>query len=72
MKNRHTSSPAQAASTRARVHTFLAIVGVMAAIVCAFILLQDAPVAQLHTSRISIPEVSKLTNIMQIAASWKF
>lgn len=74
MKNRHILSPANAASkTRARVHAFMAIAGIIIAVVCAVILLQETPAAHdVETSRVTIGEVSKLTHIVRIASSWEF
>jgi hypothetical protein len=74
MKTLHTPSPVSTPSTTlARIHAFLAIVGVMIAIVCAFILLQDAPLPHaVETSKLSIGGFSKLTNLVQVASSWQF
>jgi hypothetical protein len=74
MKTRHIPNPATAPSnTRVCVHAFMAIVGVLIAIVCALILLQDAPVLpDMGTSKASIGQVSKFTSMVRMASSWRF
>jgi hypothetical protein len=73
METRHTPNTASVPSkTRARAHAFLAVLGIMAAVVCALVLLQDAPALHLETTRLGIGGISKLTAMMQVASSWQF
>lgn len=72
MKNLHTPTPANAPSTtHARGQAFMAILGIMAAIVCGLILLQDAPtLPHMGTNKLGISEVSNLMTMVRIASSW--
>ena len=73
METRHNPDTASSASTtRARVHALLAVLGIMAAVICAVVLLQDASALHLEISKPGIGAVSKLATMMQVASSWQF
>jgi hypothetical protein len=74
MKTRKISATANAPTpNRARVHAFMVIAGVLIAIACALVLLQEAPsLPQIGASKLSIGEVSKLTSLARVASLWQF
>ena len=68
MKTSHSPAAPAPSATRARAHVFLAILGIIAAIACGLILLQDAPtLPHITTSKLNITSISKFTTLVQTA-----
>ena len=60
MKTRNTSTATTAPRRLSRIHSFMAVAGIMTAIICSLVLLQDAYVPQRSEKDSSVVETSRL------------
>jgi hypothetical protein len=68
MKTSHTATANSTSNRTARIHSFMAVVGVMIAIICSLVLLKDAYSTQhVEASEASLEKASKFAITNQVA-----